>query len=146
MASRVELVTRQQCGSGGLQPRRRASSSSSSSSIQYRTLFQCIAYRALRQFPQNPMNAMVMVMVKLIMNATSPECYISLPLTLSSSPLPPYVFPSPLIPPPPPAPHPHPHPFLLMIRHEYINRTRVSLQSPASLVRPSPNNTARVAR
>ena len=27
------------------------SSSSSSSSIQYRTLFQCIAYRALRQFP-----------------------------------------------------------------------------------------------
>ena len=56
--------------------------------------------------PQNPMNAMVMVMVKLIMNATSPECYISLPLTLSSSPLPPYVFPSPLIPPPPPPPPP----------------------------------------
>ena len=27
---------------------------SSSSSIQYRTLFQCIAYRALRQFPRTP--------------------------------------------------------------------------------------------
>ena len=51
--------------------------------------------------PQNPMNAMVMVMVKLILNATSPECYISLPLTPSSSPLPPYVF-------PPPPPHPSP--------------------------------------
>ena len=52
--------------------------------------------------PQHPMNAMVMVMVKLILNATSPECYISLPLTPSSSPLPPYVFPSPLIISPPP--------------------------------------------
>ena len=29
-------------------------SSSSSSSIQYRTLFQCIACRALRQFPSTP--------------------------------------------------------------------------------------------
>ena len=65
--------------------------------------------------PQNPMNAMVMVMVKLILNATSPECYISLPLTPSSSPLPPYVFPSPLIsPPPPPTQHPCPPPLFIL--------------------------------
>ena len=34
--------------------RSQSSLSSSSSSIQYRTLFQCIAYRALRQFPRTP--------------------------------------------------------------------------------------------
>ena len=36
------------------------------------------------------------------------ECYISLPLAPSSSPLPPYAFPSPLISPPPPHPPPPP--------------------------------------
>ena len=46
----------------------------------------------------------------IILNATSPECYISLPLTPSSSPLPTYVFPSPLIPPPPHPPPPPPPP------------------------------------
>ena len=60
--------------------------------------FFSVLRTGLYAVPQNPMNAMVMVMVKLILNATSPECYISLPLTLSSSPLPPYVFPSPLTP------------------------------------------------
>ena len=52
------------------------------------------------------------------------ECYISLPLAPSSSPLPPYAFPSPLISPPP---HPHeplkrgygsPPPPPFMIRYE----------------------------
>ena len=118
--------------------------------------------------PQNPMNAMVMVMVKLILNATSPECYISLPLTPSSSPLPPYVFPSPLIPPPPPLPAP---PLDLMSKYGIMSSSSMlhlghdgsmdhdgSMpipqqsvpQSPASLVRPPlrppANNTARVAR
>ena len=53
--------------------------------------------------PQNPMNAMVMVMVKLILNATSP--YPS-PLHPHPSPLTPFPHPSyPRLPPPPPPPH-----------------------------------------
>ena len=59
--------------------------------------------------PQNPMNAMVMVMVKLILNATSP--YPS-PLHPHPSPLMPFPHPSyprppPSPPPPPPPPPPH---------------------------------------